>query len=110
MKPAFFHPKARDILRTFPEAVRKELGKAIMDLQKGASVGPPLSRPMPSVALGTNELRIRDRTGIYRAFYYTKAARGVLIFHAFIKKTQKTPLREIETGRKRLKEILHELS
>jgi phage-related protein len=31
---------------------------------------------------------------------------AVLIFHAFAKKSQKTPDREIELGKKRLKEML----
>jgi phage-related protein len=35
-----------------------------------------------------------------------KVADAVLIFHALAKKTQKTPDREIEIGRKRLKEML----
>ena len=108
VKPALFHPKAREQIKTFPEEVRKELGKAIFDLQKGHTLGMPLSRPMSSVALGVEELRIRDRTGIYRAFYYKQSARGVLIFHAFVKKTQKTPLQDVELGRKRLKELLDE--
>ena len=63
---------------------------------------------MSSVALGVEELRVRDRAGIYRAFYYKKLARGVLIFHAFVKRTQKTPLQDIELGRTRLKEMLDE--
>jgi phage-related protein len=35
VKPAVFHPKARDAIRSFPEDVRRELGKVILDLQKG---------------------------------------------------------------------------
>jgi phage-related protein len=108
MNSALFHPKARDAIRTFPEEVRKELGEAILDLQKGFPLSMPISRPMPSVTPGANELRVRDRAGIYRTFYYTKSARGVLIFHAFVKKTEKTPLREIELGRMRLGEMLNE--
>lgn len=108
MKPALFHPKAREEIKTFPEEVRKELGKAILDLQKGHTLGMPLSRPMSSVALGVEELRIRDRAGIYRTFYYKRSSRGVLIFHAFMKKTQKTPLQDVELGRKRLQEMLDE--
>ena len=65
---------------------------------------------MPSLAVGTHELRIRDRSGIYRVFYYTKLADSVLIFHAFTKKTQKTPQHEIALARTRLKEILNEKS
>jgi phage-related protein len=66
----------------------------------------PLSRPMPVLGAGAAELRIRDSAGIYRAFYVVKVAEAVLIFHAFAKKTQKTPAQDIELGKKRLKEML----
>ena len=108
MKLALFHPRAREVIKIFPEEVRKELGKAILDLQKGHALGMPLSRPVPSVALGVEELRMRDRAGIYRTFYFQKSSRGILIFHAFVKKTQKTSSHEIALGRKRLKEMLDE--
>lgn len=85
-----------------------ELGKAIFDLQQGFTLGMPLSRPMPSVAPGVSELRIRDKAGVYRAFYYAQSASGILIFHAFMKKTQTTSRREIKLGQKRLRELLYE--
>jgi phage-related protein len=37
-----------------------------------------------------------------------KSKRGILIVHAFVKKTQKTPPREITLARKRLEEMLDE--
>ena len=86
--------------------MRFEFGKAILDLQHGVRIGMPLSRPMPEVASGVCELRVRDAFGIYRAFYLAKSARGIFVIHAFEKKTQKTPAREIELARKRLKEML----
>jgi phage-related protein len=49
VKPARFHPKARTAIQEFPEEVRRELGKAIFDLQKGEKIGMPLSRNMASV-------------------------------------------------------------
>ena len=42
----------------------------------------------------------------YRAFYVTRVADAIVIFHAFVKKTRKTPEREIQLGKKRLKEML----
>lgn len=108
MKPAIFHPAAIAAIRQFPEEVRKELGKAIFDLQLGESLAMPLSRPMPDVGAGVSELRFRDRSGIYRAFYFTRSPRGIILFHAFVKKTQATPQQEIDLGKKRLKELLHE--
>jgi phage-related protein len=86
--------------------VRREFGKTIFDLQRGEKLSMPLSRPMPLVASGVEELRISDRSGAYRVFYYTKLANSILIFHAFAKKTQKTPLNEIALAQKRLKEML----
>jgi len=106
MKPALFHPKARAVLRSFPDDVRREMGKAIFDLQKGAKLSMPLSRPMPSVAASVEELRIKDRSGAYRVFYFAKLETAVVIFHAFQKKTAKTPPHEIELARARLKEML----
>lgn len=68
----------------------------------------PISRPMPSVAAGAAEVRVRDENGSYRVFYYVASARGILVFHAFVKKTRQTPPLEIELARKRLKELLDE--
>lgn len=110
MKLAVFHPKARDAIRDFPEEVRRELGKNIFDLQKGEKLSMPLSRPMASVASGVEELRVRDPSGAYRVFYYTRLADSVLIFHAFAKKTQNTPPREIALAQKRLREMFDEES
>ena len=108
MKAAIFHPAARAAIRSFPGDARQELGKAIYDLQKGEVLAMPFSRPMPSIEPGAAELRIRDRSGIYRAFYYSRSVRGILVFHAFVKKTQTTPVGELDLGKKRLKELLHE--
>ena len=58
------------------------------------------------MAAGVEELRIKDRSGAYRVFYLIKLETAVLIFHAFQKKTTKTPLHEIELARTRLKEML----
>jgi phage-related protein len=62
---------------------------------------------MPEVAPGVHELRVRDRSGVFRAFYLVLSRDDVVIvFHAFQKKTQKTPQRDLELGRRRLREML----
>jgi phage-related protein len=108
VKLAIFHPVARAAICLFPEEIRRELGKAIFDLQNGAVLAMPLSRPMPSLDAGVAELRIRDRSGIYRVFYYRQSSRGVLVFHAFMKKTQTTPKHEMDLAKRRLKELVDE--
>ena len=66
----------------------------------------PRARPMPTVAAGVSELRVKGADSIFRVLYCTAPSRGVLVFHAFVKKTQRTPPLEIELARKRLKELL----
>lgn len=51
------------------------------------------------------ELRITGRDGISRAIYLTAAVRRVVIVRVFVKKTQKTPPRELELARQRAKEV-----
>ena len=51
------------------------------------------------------ELRITGRDGISRAIYITAAGRRVVILRVFVKKTQKTPARELKLARQRAKEV-----
>jgi phage-related protein len=52
------------------------------------------------------ELRLKERAGIYRIIYVLHLRDKVCIPHAFNKKTQKTPQKEIILAIKRLREIL----
>ena len=106
MKDIEFHPAALKTIKKFPDTIKKELGKTFRDLQKGDKLSMPLSKPIKQVAKGVEELRVKDSSGIYRVFYITRLQGRIIIFHAFTKKTQKTPLKEISTGQKRLKELL----
>jgi phage-related protein len=106
VRPVEIHKKAREAIRGFSKQVRRELGSALMKVQLGMTLGFPLSRPMPSVHPGVCEFRFRDSNGIQRVLYYLKSQRGILVFHAFTKKSQKTPQSEISLEQKRLKEML----
>ena len=108
MRPIIFHPKAKEIIRRFPKEVRTRMGRGLFRLQKGEQLIMPNARPMPGVAAGVSEIRVKAEDGSFRAFYYTASSRGVLVFHAFVKRTQRTPPLEIELARKRLKELLDE--
>ena len=105
----FIYDPARKEIRDWPLEIKKDLGSILTRLQLGESVGMPDVRPMPSVAKGAAEIRIKDQTGIYRTFFVIQTGLGILVFHGFKKKTQATPQIEIETGKKRLKTFLEEL-
>lgn len=51
------------------------------------------------------EMRMKGRDGIARAAYVTATGQRVVVVHVFVKKTQKTPRREIETALRRAKEV-----
>jgi phage-related protein len=106
VRPVVFHPKARDAVRRFPKEARMRLGRDLFRLQMGERIAMPVSRPMPVVSAGVSELRVKGGDGIFRVFYYLASRKGVLVFHAFVKKAQRTPPLEIELARKRLKELL----
>jgi phage-related protein len=73
-----------------------------------AEHGPNLRLPH-SRALGDGlfELRPRGRSGIGRAFCCFVVAQRIVVVHAFIKKSQQTPDKELKLARKRAKELLH---
>jgi phage-related protein len=50
-------------------------------------------------------MRLRGRDRIARALYLTSSGRRVVILRVFVKKTQKTPRREIELARRRAQEV-----
>ena len=52
------------------------------------------------------EIRIRDKTGISRILYFTHTGKKFILLHGFAKKTDKTPLREIEIAEERMKDYL----
>ena len=73
-----------------------------MLVEHGPNLRLPHSR---SFGDGLFELRPRGREGIGRTFYCFMIGKRVVVLHAFIKKTQETPDRELKLARKRLKEL-----
>ncbi len=65
---------------------------------------------MPVVGEGVKELRIRDRTGIYRVIYLAKLMDAVHVLHCFQKKTQQTSEKDTRVAHKRYQELMRGLS
>ena len=71
-------------------------------MEHGPALKMPHSRPLSD---GLFELRPSGREGIGRAMYRFQVGRRITVVHAFIKKTQETPPKELKLARKRAKEI-----
>ena len=52
------------------------------------------------------ELRVKDHLGHIRVLYFTFTGRRFVLLHGFLKKTDKTPVREIDTAEKRMNDYL----
>lgn len=70
----------------------------------GPDLGMPHTRAMGG---GLFELRIKAAEGIARVLYCTVVDRRVVFLHQFVKKTDKTPSRELDIARRRMKEVKH---
>ena len=51
------------------------------------------------------EMRLKGRSGVSRALYVTAAGQRAVIVRVFVKKTEKTPRREIELARARAQSV-----
>lgn len=84
------------------EVLFNQASKGLAKLRNRAYHKEPLSKYLES---GLWELRIRAGSDILRIIYTFSKGRIILLLHVFIKKQQKTPVGELETARKRLKEV-----
>jgi phage-related protein len=107
--PVRFYGPVRNVIHRWPIGVKKELGSVLTRLQRGESIGLPDVRPMPEINPHVSEIRIPARSGSYRTLYAIRMERGILVFHAFQKKSRKTLEREKKTAKIRLEGFLKEL-
>ena len=106
-------------ITTLSKAVDKELDALPKDLQAKflhiaellqdfgpQQLGEPYIKPIKVKNANLWEMRMRGKSGIARAIYVTASKRTqLIILHAFVKKTQKTPKHAINLALKRLKEV-----
>ena len=101
----YFHPKVLDDIESWPADILADYARiAELLMEYGPNLRLPHSRAFGG---GLFELRPRGRSRIGRAFYCFLVGRRVVVLHAFIKKSQQTPERELKLARKRMKEVLH---
>lgn len=68
----------------------------------GPNLGMPHTRAMGD---GLFELRVKAQEGIARFFYCTQIKNEIVMLHCFIKKTDKTPPKELRMAKKRFREV-----
>lgn len=82
------------------------LGRYLRYSDRMEAFGPDLGMPHTrAIGEGLFELRLKAEEGIARVFYCTMVGKKIVMLHQFRKKTDKTPLRELETARRRMREV-----
>jgi phage-related protein len=107
LKPVVWIGDSLEMLRSFPEEVRHEVGYALELAQRGGKA--VISKPLR--ALDAMEIVSDVGGNAFRIVYTVKLAGFVYVLHAFQKKSKRgiaTPRMDIELVRKRVKDAREE--
>lgn len=75
------------------------MGYQLDKVQRGDQ--PDDFKPMSGIGKGVEEIRIAEPSGAYRVIYVARRVDVVYVLHAFQKKTQATPKKDLEIARQR---------
>ena len=99
----FFSEKVEEITLSFPKGILANFLHVVEMIQEfGPSLGKPYTAPMGDRLF---EIRAKGLEGIGRSLFCTQPGKEIIILHSFIKKTEKTPKKDIDLAKKRLKEL-----
>jgi phage-related protein len=104
MKPVSFLGDSLDVIRSFADGPRRDVGYQIDRVQRG--LDPDDWKPMKTVGPGVREVRVRNVTGAFRVIYIATLPDAVFVLHAFQKKTQATSRRDLEIAVTRFKDLM----
>jgi len=109
-RPLHWRGATQADIRSFPQAVRREIGHALYAAQRGGT--DPAAKPLHGFGGGSVlEIIVMHRGGTWRAVYTVRFADAVYVLHAFQKKSKTviaTPKKEIDLIRQRLAEVERE--
>jgi phage-related protein len=94
-----------DILNLPDGLLARYLRLTDLMIEFGANLGLPHTKPIET---GLFELRIKGKEGIARVFFCTKAGKKIVMLHLFVKKSQKTPKKEIKIAKARMNEVIED--
>jgi phage-related protein len=104
------------VITYYSEAVQEQIlnlpdtlaARYIVLSRRMISVGPNLGEPhTKAFGDGLFELRLKGDEGIARVFFCTLVGKRIVMLHSFVKKSAKTPRRELDIAEARLKETKH---
>lgn len=107
IRPVAWLGDSRRQVRSFPPEVRKSIGVALYDVQKGDKA--PTAKPFKGIASGVFEIALRFDKDAYRMVYAVQIGRRVYVLHAVQKKSKhgiSTPRQDVDLIEQRYKQAL----
>jgi phage-related protein len=105
---SYYSDVVQDAILSLPDTLA---ARYIVLTRRMIVLGPNLGAPhTKAFGDGLFELRLKGAEGVARVFFCTLVAKRIVMLHSFIKKSDKTPLREREIAEARLKEVKHAYS
>jgi phage-related protein len=98
-----FEGTSLKILKSWPGSVRGRIGHNLWLVQMGLE--PWDWKPIKAIGQGVREIRVAEDGDQYRAIYVQIIAGEVHVLHCFVKKSQKTPQKDIEIAKARFREV-----
>lgn len=92
----------RDWLLSLSDSDRRTIGEDIKTVEFGWPVEMPIARPMGN---GLYEVRSDISGGAQARILFTIYRGNMVLLHGFIKKTQKTPVNDLRTARRRMQKF-----
>ena len=99
----YYSGEVQEAIGAWPVGVRAYYARLTERMRVfGPNLGMPFTR---SMGQGLFVMRARGKEGIGRAFFCTVLERKIVVLHAYVKKSQKAPQRELEVARRRLDDV-----
>ena len=93
----------KEWIETLEERARSKLFRNLVLLEQlGLGIREPYVRHLGEKLY---EVRAKDHKGIYRVIYFASRGKKFVLLHGFVKKTEKTPRKELALAKERMKEI-----
>lgn len=104
MKSLEWHGTSLNDLKRFPVTARQDAGYQLDKIQRGEE--PDDWKYLGVIGVGVKEIRIRDIAGAFRVIYVAGVGDTIHVLHAFQKKSQKTPERDLVIAKTRFRALV----
>ena len=109
-RPISWIKAARKAFDGFPEGAQDEILRALTVAAEGRKAD--IAKPLKGFGSGVFEVALKYHTDAYRTVYALRIGKRLWVVHAFQKKAKqgiKTPMKEIDLIRERLKQLKQEV-